>query len=612
MSARDPKTSRHNIGDRISTASKAAIRSMLEWRNRWIVLAVLALSGFILGFVGLTKLADAQHGDTSLLTIAYLDIALASFSSGNAALGESVPWEYQVARYLLPIVVIYGAFAGLSALFRDRFQQLRLPLLRGHVVIAGLGEMGLTFAEAMRLDGTRVVAIELDGSNPNVVIARNSGIVVVVGDAREPSVLVSAGVRRARHLVVTADDATNIDVVVAAQELSRRRRGDVLDCLAHCSDSEICTWLKIYAIEQRRASEFRVEFFNFHDQAARLVCRVEPPTADCIVVIGSGPLANQVLIQCPVAEVASREQVSLTLVDPAADERIAWLVARQPALARAADLRPVTMPIDPSLLPGAGLLPRPGEGTAIVYACHEDDEVNVAIALALKAQARQGGSRIVVCSGRGDGFETLLAGSPGLADSIGVVSTVRDTCTRAFVLGGIYELLGKAIHDAYVEARRHEGEPPAPDRTGALEAWADLPESLRASNRAQAAHIGSKLGAIGCGLVPFDGSTSVPFTFADEEIEYLAEMEHERWVSERVDAGWRPGAHDVVRKTTPYLVDWDALPEGIRDRDRETVIGLPDRVHEAGFAIVRLAGPWSGESAVEPSPRLPAGARRHL
>ena len=79
------------------------------------------------------------------------------------------------------------------------------------------------------------------------------------------------------------------------------------------------------------------------------------------------------------------------------------------------------------------------------------------------------------------------------------------------------------------------------------------------------------------------------FSFTREEIELLAEMEHERWVVERRAAGWRPDRErDVERKTTPYLVGWAELPEDIRDRDRETIVRLPAQVNDAGYQIVRL------------------------
>ena len=92
----------------------------------------------------------------------------------------------------------------------------------------------------MRAAGTRVVGIEVDASGPNVGAAREGGIIVVIGDARERAVLSRSRIQRARRLVVSADDATNLEVLVQAQELVAGRRGEALDCLAHSTDPEVC------------------------------------------------------------------------------------------------------------------------------------------------------------------------------------------------------------------------------------------------------------------------------------------------------------------------------------------------------------------------------------
>ncbi len=41
---------------------------------------------------------------------------------------------------------------------------------------------------------------------------------------------------------------------------------------------------------------------------------------------------------------------------------------------------------------------------------------------------------------------------------------------------------------------------------------------------------------------------------------------HEAWVSDRTRAGWRPGPRDVMSRTRPELVPYDALAPVERDR----------------------------------------------
>jgi hypothetical protein len=146
------------------------------------------------------------------------------------------------------------------------------------------------------------------------------------------------------------------------------------------------------------------------------------------------------------------------------------------------------------------------------------------------------------------------------------------------------EVLARGIHDSYRERRlRTLGveDPSVAD-------WDSLPETLRASNRDQAAHFVEKLNLVGCGVVRSEGGAPV-FTFTPAEVDTLAKVEHERWMTERRRQGWTPGpTRDPKARTTPYLVPWADLSEPVRDLDREAVREMPMQLARAGYAVVRL------------------------
>jgi hypothetical protein len=60
-------------------------------------------------------------------------------------------------------------------------------------------------------------------------------------------------------------------------------------------------------------------------------------------------------------------------------------------------------------------------------------------------------------------------------------------------------------------------------------------------------------------------------------------------VQERLAAGWRydAGPKDVDRKTSPYLTEWEQLPEPIREIDRQFVRAIPALLARVGIGIVR-------------------------
>src|SRR3990172_4517866 len=156
------------------------------------------------------------------------------------------------------------------------------------------------------------------------------------------------------------------------------------------------------------------------------------------------------------------------------------------------------------------------------------------------------------------------------------------TCRLDLLFGGTHEALARAIHEDYVLNQKKIGQT---SRTNpSMVSWDELPEGLKESNRRQADHIGIKLKAIGCGIASLTDWDAKLFEFTPEEVERMAGMEHNRWNEERRLEGWtyNSAPKDPDRKTSPHLVPWDQLPDGIKEYDRNTIRGLPAFLAQAG------------------------------
>ncbi|MER5968669.1 NAD-binding protein [Streptomyces sp. NPDC002055] len=87
----------------------------------------------------------------------------------------------------------------------------------GHVVVVGLGQVGLRLCTELQDLGIGVIAVERDPQAPNLRLARALGVPVVVADAQDRFVLRELGLHRAQALAaVASDDLDNIAVSVAA------------------------------------------------------------------------------------------------------------------------------------------------------------------------------------------------------------------------------------------------------------------------------------------------------------------------------------------------------------------------------------------------------------
>jgi hypothetical protein len=156
---------------------------------------------------------------------------------------------------------------------------------------------------------------------------------------------------------------------------------------------------------------------------------------------------------------------------------------------------------------------------------------------------------------------------------------------RDVLFGDALENLARTIHEKYREEQK--GKKPKDDHT--MVPWGDLAEEYKESNRQQANQIPEKLQRIGYGFAPSAGKPTAIYKFSDEEVEILARVEHERWMTEKIQAGWKFGPkRDEKNKTNPALVPWAKLPKKEKVKDYHTVRLIPELLATAGFEIYPL------------------------
>jgi hypothetical protein len=118
--------------------------------------------------------------------------------------------------------------------------------------------------------------------------------------------------------------------------------------------------------------------------------------------------------------------------------------------------------------------------------------------------------------------------------------------------------------------------------------YASLPENEKEQNRANVRDIPNKLAMAGYIFIPARGN-EIPADFTAEEIENLAELEHERYMKQKFADGWRYAARtNKSKKLHGSLVEWDKLPEHEREKDRVLVKGIPQILARAGYIMVKL------------------------
>ena len=147
----------------------------------------------------------------------------------------------------------------------------------------------------------------------------------------------------------------------------------------------------------------------------------------------------------------------------------------------------------------------------------------------------------------------------------------------------IADQLVRLKFEDYKERRREQGLPVE------YEVFDEQPETLKRSSYEQIAHMLAKVDALGYEVVPINecAPTQRARGFSAEETEKLAEMEHERWVAERIADGWTSVERNHEAKTTPYLVPYGELDDSVKQYDRDVVNRVIEFLDLAGLAVVR-------------------------
>ncbi|MDQ2881918.1 MAG: NAD-binding protein [Actinomycetota bacterium] len=561
------------------------------WRRyRGQLAGVAALVALVLGVVGYGQ------QDPRLSVPDRLYGAIQLFSMSGDANKPPVPLPLEIARWVAPLTVAYAVFRTLSAILLRQWTQARIRLFfRRHVIICGLGKAGLRFATGFHDRGDRVVVIDCNPPPSAIEKCAELGVPVLVGDATEDVALARAGVHRARYLIaVCGDDVINAEVALAVTASSGRRRSPI-GCLVQLADERLCQLVDQQALTTTGTGPVDVEFFNAYQAGPAALYDIHPDlltARDChpphLMILGAGRFATALVLEAARRwrlDRANLGWIQITLVAPDADAQAAALHARHPILATSCELTTCRAdpsdPDRPAPLPPAG---NPANRPSAALICLGDDAATFRATLLARRILPPECPVIACTTGRSSLAELLERSATGMLAKVEGFSLFDRVCRPEVVLNGRRETLAQAIHADYVRRREHDVSPDDP----ALAPWESLPETLRASNRAQAADLGEKLRAVGCELAPATDWDPPASPFTEVEVEHLAVLEHQRWEAERRHDGWRPGpTRDQLRKISPYLAPWETLPEEIKELDRDAIRALPTFLARAGFAIVR-------------------------
>ena len=157
---------------------------------------------------------------------AFYDAARTTATISTPELPDSAPvllWAALAALLVIALTATFGA-GVVHHLLSGRHVALfgrRVIPRSGHVIVAGMGQVGIRLARELRDLGIAVVGVELHADARGVTMARELGIPVMVDDASSRRVLRRAGAHHALAIVAAGShERDNITIAIAAQAVN--------------------------------------------------------------------------------------------------------------------------------------------------------------------------------------------------------------------------------------------------------------------------------------------------------------------------------------------------------------------------------------------------------
>jgi voltage-gated potassium channel Kch len=581
---------------------------LLAWLGNVQILAAVVIGvALVLGYIGLWQYLSAKGPATQWGStwddILFYDLQLPVLSGAPLQAAGDFPVALSVARFLAPVGTFVVALAALELVLGDQWRGFLAARARGHVVVAGDGAVALALARRLS-EGTAAPGAPAGQAEPagpgqdparKVVLvsaredtlaqARQHGILAVQGSPADQATLRAAGIARAAAIYAcTAVGAVNTAIALRARDEVPDDAAQPLAAFALVRDAELAVALRARRVGAAGDRRLRLDFFDIEEIAARklldrhpLVARDGHPAR--VVIVGFGQLGQAVL-----REIARRYRPAdggppvAVVLKGAVPGQVAAVEAAFPAISAHCSIS-----YDLAPAPGPG-----GECTVVVCVDGDDDALREGLAMTHALASSPG--KVVVCLPQSSPFDQVLAAKSGLVDDfmgrLTVFGVIEEACVPATIRDDFTEQIARSIHRAYVTAQTAKGQ--TPQVNPSMVPWERLPENLRRSNIAQAADIGAKLEQIHAVVIP-DTAAAPAFEFTAEEVERLAQLEHQRWMAEKAADGWKYGQpRNDAAKIHPDLQEWSYLSEDSKDKDRGAIRALPATLADAGFLILRL------------------------
>jgi len=211
------------------------VAGVMQTNAKGLVFVLVGLLGLVVSATVVLHLAyvdPATHAHPGVLESVYFTVeTVATVGFGDYSFAAQSAWlqAFAIAFIVVGVTLVTTAFALFTNILVSRrieqsLGRRRVPGMVGHVVVIGLGSVGIRVVEGLLARGRRVVVVERDDNNRYLARARALGVPVVVADATQRQTHTMVNLFDASAVaVLTSADLTNIETGLSVREALAER-----------------------------------------------------------------------------------------------------------------------------------------------------------------------------------------------------------------------------------------------------------------------------------------------------------------------------------------------------------------------------------------------------
>ena len=279
---------------------------------KWTVASLVVLGGLFAAILAIGYV-DTPRDNMDVLDAFYFSLeTLATIGYGDFALDGQPAYLRVVTMIVMVLTTILLAilYALVTEFLVTRriaatFGLTRVTGMRNHIIVVGLGSLGLAVIDRLVKMGQQVVVVERDPTNRHIPRARALGVPVIAQDATQKETLMAANLLSAQAVaVLTSDEYANIETGLAVRD-SLRDQTPLLPVVMRVFDRRLGAMLeqRLHFHHVRSVSAVSAPWFVAAALGLRVIATFavdqEPFIAGRLTVRADGGLAGMSMLDLP-------------------------------------------------------------------------------------------------------------------------------------------------------------------------------------------------------------------------------------------------------------------------------------------------------------------------